>query len=490
MDIGVVLQCTPPAARVIDLARRAETYGFSYVWTFDSHILWEEPYVIYSKILDETRKVIVGPMVTNPATRDWTVTASLFATLNDMYGNRTVCGIGRGDSAVRVLNGKPTTLATLRESIHVIRELANCRSVELNGSTIRFPWARHSRLEVWIAAYGPMALKAAGEAGDGFIPATKIRLILVGLRAVALVALYSVGRLTVAAFGLSSLALSAALGLTLLLRVGDRHQFRYLPGRMYARHLKSNVAYSLGISAFSFQNDGDKTVLAANKFVVDTGLYAAAYRMAQMGMLPMSSVVNATHQRFLHHEEGVKGQHLKRAISFSMVTAAYGALFIVGVMVFAPVLPLIIGEDFKGSVTMLRWLSPLVLLRTLSIFPVNGLMGLGKTMLRTVLIIINAVLSMGLYILLIPKYSWKGGVAGTLIGETVLVGSMWTALVIMQRRADHEVDLAAAEQPDAAEAELDAFDLPDAIIGGSAVPGSVMTDDDADSPQHSPEAAE
>ena len=54
-------------------------------------------------------------MVTNPATRDWTVTASLFATLNEMFGNRTVCGIGRGDSAVRVTNGRPTTLATLRE---------------------------------------------------------------------------------------------------------------------------------------------------------------------------------------------------------------------------------------------------------------------------------------------------------------------------------------------------------------------------------------
>ncbi|MGB0674753.1 MAG: LLM class flavin-dependent oxidoreductase, partial [Candidatus Nanopelagicales bacterium] len=102
MDIGVVLQCTPPAARVVDLARRAETYGFDYVWTFDSHILWEEPYVLYSKILDETRKIKIGPMVTNPATRDITVTASVFATLNEMYGNRTVIGIGRGDSAVRV----------------------------------------------------------------------------------------------------------------------------------------------------------------------------------------------------------------------------------------------------------------------------------------------------------------------------------------------------------------------------------------------------
>ena len=169
MDIGVVLQTTPPAARVVDLAKRAETFGFSHVWTFDSHILWEEPFPIYTQILNETRNVIVGPMVTNPATRDWTVTASAFATLNEMFGNRTVIGIGRGDSAVRVTNGKPTTLATLRESIHVIRELVNGRAVDYKGSSLRLPWAGKSRAEVWVAAYGPKALALTGEVGDGFI---------------------------------------------------------------------------------------------------------------------------------------------------------------------------------------------------------------------------------------------------------------------------------------------------------------------------------
>ena len=103
MDIGVVLQNNPPALGVVELAKQAERAGFSHVWTFDSHVLWQEPFVIYSKILDETERVIVGPMVTNPGTRDWTVIASLFATLNEMYGNRTICGIGRGDSALRVL---------------------------------------------------------------------------------------------------------------------------------------------------------------------------------------------------------------------------------------------------------------------------------------------------------------------------------------------------------------------------------------------------
>lgn len=169
MDFGVVLQTNPPAARTVQLAKLAEAHGFSHVWTFDSHLLWQEPYVIHSAILAETNRVTVGPFVTNPATRDWTVTASVFATLNEMYGNRTVCGIGRGDSAVRVTNGKPTTIAELRQSIHVIRELANSRPVEYNGATLQFPWSRGSELEVWVAAYGPMALKLAGEVGDGFI---------------------------------------------------------------------------------------------------------------------------------------------------------------------------------------------------------------------------------------------------------------------------------------------------------------------------------
>ncbi len=107
MDFGVVLQTNPPAGRVVDMMRRAEEAGFGYGWTWDSHVLWQEPFVIYSRILEATAAMTVGPMVTNPGTRDWSVTASLFATLNDMYGNRTVCGIGRGDSARRVIGQPP-----------------------------------------------------------------------------------------------------------------------------------------------------------------------------------------------------------------------------------------------------------------------------------------------------------------------------------------------------------------------------------------------
>jgi probable F420-dependent oxidoreductase len=169
MDFGVVFQCDPPAKELVRLAQRAEAAGFSHVWTFDSHVLWQEPFVIYSQILAATQKVVVGPMVTNPGTRDWTVTASLFATLNEMYGNRTVCGIGRGDSAVRVLGLPPTTLGQLRECVEVVRDLANGRKVTLRGQELQLLWAAQSRLEMWVAAYGPKALALTGEVGDGYI---------------------------------------------------------------------------------------------------------------------------------------------------------------------------------------------------------------------------------------------------------------------------------------------------------------------------------
>ncbi len=169
MDYGVVLQNDPPAWRVVDLAKKAETLGFSYGWTFDSHVLWQEPYVVYSQILSATNRMIVGPMVTNPGTRNPTVTASLFATLNDMFGDRTICGIGRGDSAMRVLGHKPKNLATLSDSMRVIKDLAEGRETTYNDTTQQFPWAKGSALKVLMAAYGPKALKLCGSETDGFI---------------------------------------------------------------------------------------------------------------------------------------------------------------------------------------------------------------------------------------------------------------------------------------------------------------------------------
>jgi probable F420-dependent oxidoreductase len=169
MEFGVVLQPNPPASGVVAQMKRAEKAGFRYGWTFDSHVLWQETYVIYPRILAETSSLIVGPMVTNPGTRDWSVTASLFATLNDMYGNRTICGIGRGDSARRYIGLPPVSLATLSSAMEVIKGLAEGREVLHHGKPLRIPWVKDGGLPIWMAAYGPKALRLVGEQADGFI---------------------------------------------------------------------------------------------------------------------------------------------------------------------------------------------------------------------------------------------------------------------------------------------------------------------------------
>jgi probable F420-dependent oxidoreductase len=109
-------------------------------------------------------------MVTNPGTRDWTVLASLFATLNDMYGPRTICGMGRGDSALRYIGRRPTTLQTMVRSMEVIKGLVAGDEVEHNGRTLTIPWVGDGwDLPIWVAGYGPKALAAAGEHADGYI---------------------------------------------------------------------------------------------------------------------------------------------------------------------------------------------------------------------------------------------------------------------------------------------------------------------------------
>lgn len=169
MDFGLVLQTDPPASELIDMMVKAEDQGFTHGWTFDSCVLWQEPFVIYSQILGRTRDLVVGPMVTNPGTRDWSITASLFATLNDMFGNRTVCGIGRGDSAMRVIGRKPNTLDMLDEAMRTIKDLAEGRAVQMNGTAVQIPWVQGGKLEIWMAGYGPRALELVGRRADGFI---------------------------------------------------------------------------------------------------------------------------------------------------------------------------------------------------------------------------------------------------------------------------------------------------------------------------------
>lgn len=274
------------------------------------------------------------------------------------------------------------------------------------------------------------------QARSGFSSAARLKLVMLVARVVVLVVLFGAGSLTITSLGLTMLAVSLVVGIAMLRLVGRRYDFTFVPGRVRRAHLRTNVVYSAGISADSIGNEGDKLVLAANGLVVDTGLYAAAYRVVQMGLIPVGAVIQATHARFLQHEEGVPRQHLDRALRYSIPGVVYGIAFAVGVSLVAPLLPIVLGDEFEGSVQMVRWLSPIVLLRAVGAVSINGLMGLGKVGLRTVLIAANAAIAVVLYIVLIPRYRWEGAAAATVVSEALSVLMTWSALWVCQRKAD------------------------------------------------------
>src|SRR5512146_406499 len=168
MQFGFTLKPDLSVDRILGLTRQAEQFGFQYGWIFDSHILWKDPYPLLALMAANTRALHLGTCVTNPAVRDITVTASLYATLNVISGGRMELGIGRGDSSRRVLGKKPVTPAELERAVVTFRKLTAGQEVEHDGQPARLAWATGSP-PVWIAGYGPKVLSLAGRIADGVI---------------------------------------------------------------------------------------------------------------------------------------------------------------------------------------------------------------------------------------------------------------------------------------------------------------------------------
>ena len=169
MQFGFTLKPEHSIERTLALTRQAEAAGFDYGWLFDAHVLWREPYVLLTLMAQATTRLRLGTCVTNPATREPSVTASSLAVLDEISDGRMDLGIGRGDSALRILGKNPTTMATLEDAVFAIKALVEGRSVDYEGKELRLPWTGSWTLPVWVAGYGPMALEMTGRVADGLI---------------------------------------------------------------------------------------------------------------------------------------------------------------------------------------------------------------------------------------------------------------------------------------------------------------------------------
>ncbi len=198
--------------------------------------------------------------------------------------------------------------------------------------------------------------------------------------------------------------------------------------------LTQGLYFAISESASSINANIDKTMLVSLSTAEAAGLYAAAYRVIDVGSVPIFSILGATYVKFFQHGlSGIKGS-LGFAKRLLPGIALYGIVAAIGLWLVAPFVPLILGEEYKNAVGTLRWLAPVPFYIGVQHMAADALTGAGFQRSRSIIQVSAAILNVGLNIILIPLYSWKGAVWATLSSETFKLITLWIIVFVLYKQ--------------------------------------------------------
>jgi len=189
--------------------------------------------------------------------------------------------------------------------------------------------------------------------------------------------------------------------------------------------IKQGFFFSLSASAVTINSEVDRTMLVAIDTPIAAGLYGAGYRFIDIGFLPIMSVLGASYARFFKYGEiGIKGT-LGFARKLLPAAILYGIASAIALIAFSPYVPIVLGEEFVEASAVLVWLSPLHLLGGVQFLAADALTGAGFQRSRSFVQVGAAVLNVGLNLVFIPLFSWKGAIWATLTSETFKLIALW-----------------------------------------------------------------
>ncbi|MGB7169595.1 MAG: oligosaccharide flippase family protein [Acidobacteriaceae bacterium] len=206
--------------------------------------------------------------------------------------------------------------------------------------------------------------------------------------------------------------------------------------------LREGFFFSFGLSAQSIYNDIDKTMLARLGDLTSTGIYGAAYRIIDVSLVPLRSLLAAANPGFFRagHQGGVK-ETLRYMRRMLLHTVGYAVAVVVGLLLFAPIIPHILGSQYARSVSALRWLALLPFLKTVHSFFADALTGAGHQRMRTAIQVFVAIFNVLINLWIIPAYSWVGAAWSSLASDGLLMCLMATAAFAVLRRQESQLPL-------------------------------------------------
>jgi O-antigen/teichoic acid export membrane protein len=246
-----------------------------------------------------------------------------------------------------------------------------------------------------------------------------------GLLAV-IVALPTVGLWEVAlSYSISSVLLAVVIAATAVVRLRAGADLPLLRSQ-----LREGFLFSVSLSAQSVYNDIDKAMLARLAGLQAVGLYAAAFRIIDLAFAPLRAALAASYAQFFRQgsSRGIRGA-IGVARGLAVPGTVYG-LFICAALFFgAPLVPVVLGDDYAESISAIQAMAMVPLLRWFHYLAADSLTGADRQGTRTAIQLAVAGVNVVLNLLLIPAYSWRGAVIATIGCDALLVAGLWLAIL-------------------------------------------------------------
>lgn len=198
--------------------------------------------------------------------------------------------------------------------------------------------------------------------------------------------------------------------------------------------MKEGFYFSISLSSQTIYNDIDKAMLTRLATLSDAGVYAAAYRLIDVSFVPVRSLLGAAYSRFFRHGASGMGGALQFAKRLIPLAGGYGIVACLGLYLGAPVVQVVFGNEYAGTVDALKWLSLIPFLKSMHYFAADSLTGAGFQSLRSAMQVTVAVLNVSLNLWLIPAYSWQGAAIASLASDGLLVVGLWSIVLFQYHR--------------------------------------------------------
>jgi O-antigen/teichoic acid export membrane protein len=192
--------------------------------------------------------------------------------------------------------------------------------------------------------------------------------------------------------------------------------------------------FAISGSTTAVYNDIDKVVLSHFGMDRANGIYSMAYRVVNIGTMPISSIVSAAFPRFFR--EGVKGIAATVPMARALLrrTAVLGIGVSAAMFLCAPIIPHLVGKSYAESVSALRWLCLIPFFRCFHLSAGDAIAGAGHQKYRLLSQSIAAIGNLLLNLYLVPRYSWHGAAWASLATDGTLGVMNWLAVIYLSKR--------------------------------------------------------